>query len=647
MRVCVCVVALLLICSWAMAYDTLVPSINEPSNFRNEFGCGVASYHPNVAVFAPGVPSESGENAWRIYSYTQSSTKVWSDAVVIPSGDNSPAVPSRPSPDSCPIDMYNNFIVVGEPWAYNNYGRVTLLTRARNGEVTARKQAAAGDLPGSRLGTAVSLHGEWLAASAPTAPIVPYVTILRWNGTDYEPHSDVIFDQAAFAPHSRNSAFPAFGASVDIRSNWLLVGAPSETSNGFVYIYRYSYPNDAWEPFQYLSDGVGGNGPSFGSLVSVRGDKLYVSAPGSSNSSGAVFEYSYTSDQRWIITRRFQSPDRHPADEFGRSLASADSALAIGEAPSATRPYSRVHLYRHCDQPLAYHSILKPDLAQSANGRWGHQLVWSGDSLAISSLGEVDVWNGPGVSRCNGSATGVLPSASCCDNGVSIVLPAFIGGDVTVNSENAKAFITGPVHISGGLQLSATGILSFKFPGGKLELEGTARLAGKLAVEIERPNTTSTDVIQLNNLITYAQRSSAFSDISVSFGAKQTPCDRISTEAVYNTGSLSLIVTVMTPAECNKSNNPMAFVLIVLGILLVLIVGFLIAMWRIPALRDVILKPATRDPHEGYAHVRLNDEDTEDAEGEDMSKFQAYPIETYASDSDEEQKSTEEHAEDL
>lgn len=179
MKVVIAICTLFVLTSTVASLGVLSPS---DSAFSLEFGCAVASSYPVAGVFAPALPEADGENAWRLYLYSQNANKEWSAAGEVKSDVLSQPVPSRPFP-TCAVSMYDDYVAIGEPWYNMNQGRVTLIKRGTTNQILLSSQ---GSDNGEKLGSSLSLFDTWFAASSPSQSAYglswgPYVNLYRWN----------------------------------------------------------------------------------------------------------------------------------------------------------------------------------------------------------------------------------------------------------------------------------------------------------------------------------------------------------------------------------------------------------------------------------------------------------------------------------
>lgn len=127
-----------------------------------------------------------------------------------------------------------------------------------------------------------------------------------------------------------------FGSSVSISGNYILVGAPGATHNGYPALgkaYVFHWTGTEWLEQSILTPSEGGSSDHFGQSVSISGDYLVVGEPllnvnGLSNS-GKAFVYK-RSAQLWTLESSLMADEYTVADNFGNSVSISDDQIVIG-----------------------------------------------------------------------------------------------------------------------------------------------------------------------------------------------------------------------------------------------------------------------------------------------------------------------------
>jgi hypothetical protein len=96
---------------------------------------------------------------------------------------------------------------------------------------------------------------------------------------------------------------------------------------GFFFIFAMADPSAAIAGFVIEKNftGVGGN------AVAIAGERIVIGAPGEANMTGAVYVYRYNSGtMQWEIEAKLVALDGAEGDQFGTSVAIAESRIVVG-----------------------------------------------------------------------------------------------------------------------------------------------------------------------------------------------------------------------------------------------------------------------------------------------------------------------------
>jgi N-acetylneuraminic acid mutarotase len=176
-----------------------------------------------------------------------------------------------------------------------------------------------------------------------------------------------------------------YGASVDISSSKLVVGAPySNNANGVSagQVYVYDILTVVGETKLYASDSLDGEG--FGRSVDLHGNTLVVGAPGRDvveAEEGAVYVYQYDpSSSSWAETMITEVvPDKWGG--FGSKVAVYGNTIAVAKSYS-----EEVFLYQHDPSSDSWHlTILTPG---DGWGQFGTSFDLHGNTLVVGAVGE-------------------------------------------------------------------------------------------------------------------------------------------------------------------------------------------------------------------------------------------------------------------
>lgn len=193
------------------------------------------------------------------------------------------------------------------------------------------KLVPSGITTGERFGQAVSLSGDRVAIGAGRVGVdgagAVYVFV----------RSGAVWTQEAKLTPSDGQPFDAFGTSVALDADTILVGAPMNAAtsvgayaNGAV----YAYVRDAggWTEQAKLTT-AGANGDLFGYSVGLAGDRAVIGAPYATNAQGQAYVF-VRSGSTWSQQAVLTTAAGAAGDELGWSVALGDDSVFVG-APFA------------------------------------------------------------------------------------------------------------------------------------------------------------------------------------------------------------------------------------------------------------------------------------------------------------------------
>ena len=160
-----------------------------------------------------------------------------------------------------------------------------------------------------------------------------------WNSGSVYTFSEVATDSWSgeveiHAPDAANE--DAFGYSVDLDGDYLIVGAPradtTADDTGAAYVFLRT-GLDSWDTGFKLLPGDLNGGDAFGAAVSIFEDLVAVAAPLADSpdwNAGAVYIYERTGPNMWEQRARVTADDASSYDSFGFSIDLTSDALFIG-----------------------------------------------------------------------------------------------------------------------------------------------------------------------------------------------------------------------------------------------------------------------------------------------------------------------------
>lgn len=226
-----------------------------------------------------------------------------------------------------------NWTAVGAPFysgAVSSSGAVSMFRRDET-TWSLHTVLTADDPSGfDHFGTKVSMSGDWLAVGAPfedqAGSSAGAVYMFRLE--------DGMWSQQAKLVGSDVDASDHFGAAVDIRGDFLAVGAPEKNDGtpamGAAYVFRLV--NGSWTQDAKLSPGPLDSSDRFGFSVAVDGERVYVGAPGDDDrdlDAGAAYYFERQLGS-WIMEQKIVMSDGFIDDQFGWSMDLEDNLLVVG-----------------------------------------------------------------------------------------------------------------------------------------------------------------------------------------------------------------------------------------------------------------------------------------------------------------------------
>ncbi|HEX5122866.1 MAG TPA: FG-GAP repeat protein [Rhodanobacteraceae bacterium] len=193
------------------------------------------------------------------------------------------------------------------------------------------KLTPSGIAPGERFGQSVALSGDRVAIGAGRIGVngAGAVYVFVRTGTTWT-------QEAKLTP-SDGAPFDAFGTSVALDADTILVGAPMKAASA-----AGAYANGAAYAFVRGAGGwseqakltaAGANGDLFGYAVGLAGDRAVIGAPYSNNAQGQAYVFA-RSGTTWSQQAVLTTAAGAAGDELGWSVAVGDDSLFVG-APFA------------------------------------------------------------------------------------------------------------------------------------------------------------------------------------------------------------------------------------------------------------------------------------------------------------------------
>jgi len=202
----------------------------------------------------------------------------------------------------------------------------------------------------------------------------------------------------------------AFGSSVGISGDTLVVGAPSEDSgiaaegadnslgeSGAVYVFR-RLSDGTWIEEAYLKASNLGNADFFGSSVGISGDSVVVGAPhedsgnaadGNDNSvdrAGAAYVFRRQSNGTWIEDAFLKSSNPSNGQKFGASVAVSADTVVVGAPWRGFGRAGAAYVFRrHSDGGGWLEEARLAAAYTRFEDRFGGSVAVSGDTVVVGA----------------------------------------------------------------------------------------------------------------------------------------------------------------------------------------------------------------------------------------------------------------------
>lgn len=240
------------------------------------------------------------------------------------------------------VAIDGDYIVVGaedEDQGGNDAGAAYVFRKGQGGADNwgeVKKLMAADASGGDKFGGAISISGDYIVVGARLAGIgafysgTAYIFKKDHGGTDN-------WGQLKQLASSNESFAAAFGGSVSIDGNYLVVGAGGENSNtGAAYIFKKDEGGtDNWGEAKRIIGSDTETGDIFGNQVSISGDYVLVGAyeentNGYRSGAAYLFKKDEGGAENWGELKKLLPADGEAEDYFAYRLAIYGSYALIG-----------------------------------------------------------------------------------------------------------------------------------------------------------------------------------------------------------------------------------------------------------------------------------------------------------------------------
>lgn len=292
------------------------------------FGNSVALRNGFLAVGAPGDDQQGGDSG-AVYMYSRNADGWISDVKLLAgdtaSGDTFGSV----------LAMDTDVLLVGayaDDDAGGASGSAYVFNRVDTTWKETQKLVASDGASEDFFGKALSIYGTSGVVGAPGDD-----GVVSDSGCAYIfTHRGNEWMQTKKLSSDKPQMGAAFGVSVAVWGPYIAIGAPGEqvkfSTQGAVYIYVFDGTD--WLLKTKLTAFDGQKGDAFGKTLSMRGDYLLVGAPSrdeNTTDTGVTYVYQLLSGN-WVNTGRYSIQKPVSSDELGQALTT-DGRFAVVAAP--------------------------------------------------------------------------------------------------------------------------------------------------------------------------------------------------------------------------------------------------------------------------------------------------------------------------
>lgn len=293
---------------------------------------------------------------------------------------------------------------------------------------------------GDAFGTALGVSGSTLVvAAAGAVPGAAYVFVGDGVG----------WSQQAMLVPSGPSSGERFGQSVSVSGDRVAVGAGRIGVDGTGAVYVFARSGTVWTEDAKLTAADGAPFDAFGTSVALDGDTLLVGAPFNASdaagayANGAVYVFVRGAGG-WTAQAKLTAASAN-GDLFGYAVDLAGDRAVIG-APSAADAQGQAYVFSRSGTTWSQDALLT-----TATGAAGDQLGWS------VALGDDSIFVGaPFAGQANGAACGAsyaFDAASLGETGGTTII-APIAEDLagwSVAASGVRWVTSAPGHVVGNL----------------------------------------------------------------------------------------------------------------------------------------------------------------------------------------------------
>ena len=179
----------------------------------------------------------------------------------------------------------------------------------------------------SEFGEAVAMNGDVVAVKGDhivDGQRLGFINLFRFDGQRWNPEAMLTQNDTAEAVN--------FGASLAVSENFVFVGAPPSQTNASVsLVYIFFFDGTSWLLDSQLLAGDGTPNDAFGVSIVIHNNTLVVGAPGhdaAGPNSGIVYVFQ-RQGRKWVQVAQLLPSDNTSVVSFGRRVSIHDDTIAI------------------------------------------------------------------------------------------------------------------------------------------------------------------------------------------------------------------------------------------------------------------------------------------------------------------------------
>ncbi len=200
------------------------------------------------------------------------------------------------------------------------------------GEWTEIQALSSSDLTqDDRFGISVAIAGDYAVVGADAKDDAGAVYVFRRS-------DDGSWQEVQKIIASDSAPSQAFGNSVAMLGDYIVVGAPADAQAGSAYIFKRT-AGDSWEEVQKIAASDGGSNDFFGGQVAISEDYIVVAATANRTDAnggnslfgaGAAYVFESNADGSWQEVQKIVAADREEVDAFGCSVSVFGEQIIVG-----------------------------------------------------------------------------------------------------------------------------------------------------------------------------------------------------------------------------------------------------------------------------------------------------------------------------